>query len=462
MNEGKKLLYTIIADVLDKLSSLDESPLFCDDINLPELYIKICNNEDNFYQVTDAVIDHIIASAAIKNSASFKQNAKKARDLLIGKKYYNLKVNLKDEERAAIRTFVKNLGKIINDIDQDIIHKKSRIESIQNLKKRIDNHQIITNFPLIEYVTLSYDELNYDKNMLIVIKFINEFNLNLMNIKKKNAPAFDIQMIKRPKLDLEIKEIIDKLEINIKDIPNYLISEIKNCNKQDFLDTYYTIRKNKAENGGILHFIDKDNKFIKLLILLYATKDSIKGVIESVSHDNYIDISVLKKIITYIPNVLLCKNNAYYRPRYQDYIKNINYLKSLNIKYPVLMERTPLFLLSNPEILSYTLDYMSNLGADKKDIINRCYKTLSLTPSLLIENTEVMIKHNISLKDFFAPSNVNYNLLKMRDLDKKLTYIENQSEFKGKTLTCEILNKIIISKVYREAMTGGVNWEDNQ
>lgn len=101
--------------------------------------------------------------------------------------------------------------------------------------------------------------------MLTIMKYVNDFNLILLKMKKKNAPIFDVQMIRRPKLDPTIKSVLDKFDIKEKDLPNYVLSELKKADPVEFMKTYNVVKKNKAENGGILHFIKKK----KLLINYY-------------------------------------------------------------------------------------------------------------------------------------------------------------------------------------------------
>lgn len=456
MNEGKKLLYSIVEDKISKLSVLDTEPLFTDDINLKELLSLLETDELNFSLVTDNIIDRVINENSIKNKDNFKKNIIQARDLLIGKKDYNLKVELNQEQQAALKTFIKNLNKIINSIDPNIISKDEKLNQIKELKKDLDNNYLLNDFELIESITLDYDKLNFDKNMVIIMKYVNDFNLNLLKIQKKNSPMFDIQMIKKPKLDPRIKEILDKLDISQKDIPNYLLSEIKNSDVEEVVNTYNTLKKNKAENGGILHFIDKNNKLYLLALLLYATSSSIKSIVDSTkTTDGSLDIALLKIIINNIPSAFLVKTNTYFTAKYDNFMKNYQTLKNLEINYYVLIKKCPIFMLVNNDTLEYSLTYLNNEGASKKNIINRCYKTLANDPSLLIDNIEIMKRHGINIEEFFSSSNTNYNLLKIAALDTKLNYLKkNNIEFTD----IPNLNKVIISKVYRESTSGYVDW----
>lgn len=52
------------------------------------------------------------------------------------------------------------------------------------------------------------------------------------------------------------------------------------------MKTYNVVKKNKAENGGILHFIKKEEVVNKLLLILYSTEESILNVVESIKDAN--------------------------------------------------------------------------------------------------------------------------------------------------------------------------------
>ncbi|MCH5166861.1 MAG: hypothetical protein J1F35_03120 [Erysipelotrichales bacterium] len=457
MNEGKKLLYSIIENKLNRLTNLDTDSLFIDDINLKELSEKLEQDDINFYLVSDNIIEKVIEYNNLKTVDKFKKDLISARDLLIGKKDYNLKINLNQDHTSALNKFKKNLNRIVNNIDSEILYKDELIKRIKDLKRDMDYNYLINDFELIEDMTRDYDKLNYDNNMIIIMKYINDFNLTLLKTPKRNSPKFDIHLITKPKIDQEIKDILKRLEITQKEIPNYLLSELKKCDVEEFVHTFNTIKKNKAENGGILHFIDKENKILILSILLYANEKSIKGIISTIEDENgYLDINLLKIIINNIPSSLLVKNNTYFNSLHKEYMNNYKLLKDLKVNYSILIKKTPLFMIMKNDTLDYTLNYLSQYGASKKDIINRCYKTLVTTPSLMIDNLEIMKKYNININEFFADSNTNYNLLKIIDLDKKLAYLKKT--FKIDLTDITLLNKVIVAKVYQEATSGFISW----
>lgn len=459
MDEGKKLLSSIIEDKVLKLSQVDKSDLLIDNINIKDLRDRINEDINHFYEVTDSIILNIMDGTNNKDDEVLKLNIRSARDLLIGKKEYNLNVRLTQEHLDAINIFKKSLDKRIKSLNPDILYKEENEARILELQKQVNSNFLINDLEMVESIVRDYDNINYDKNMLIVMKYINDLNINLMKTKKRNAPIFDIQMIRRPKMDPIIKDILKKLDIKTKEIPNVLLSELKKCNALEVESTFRTIKKNKAENGGILHFIEKDNIIGRLVILLFATEESIINVVNSLKDENdVVNIPLLKLIVNKIPTVFLCKVNTYYKPKYNDFMSNMKLLKENNVNYATLISRNPLFMTMDNKTIDYTLDYLSKLGANKKDVINRCYKTLSIKPSLIIENIEIMKKNDIDLSLFFSEQNNNYNLLKMGSLDQKLKVMKIISSVDLSDL--DELNKLIITKVYKESKTGYINWGD--
>lgn len=452
MNEGQELLLKVIDFQLKKLKEIDKDSIMCNGTNLVTLVKSIDENHDNFANVTDEVIDYIIENSTIKNASSYKNKSLKIRDLLIGKRDYKLKVELNNEYISIIKITVKSLNKILNDRIPGIINVEELENRVKSLFTNIQNREIINDFDLIEEIVNHYNESSFDSNMVKVMKFVNEHNLGILKTPKKNAPLFDIQFIRRPKLDERIIEILEKLEINYKELPNYLISELKKCNVEDVYNTYNIVRRNKAEEGGILHLIKKENALARLIIILYASETSIKSVLNSIkTPQRDVDINILKILLNNIITCFLSKNNEYFKPKYEDFIKNMSLLKELSINYKSLINKTPLFLITDNEVLEYTLKYLENLGANKKLIINRCYKTLAIKPSLLIENVDILKKYKINLDSFFDETNKNYNLLKTINLEAKIVNILSENKnLNSDNLDHELVNKYIVSKIYRE------------
>lgn len=454
MDGGQELLLSILDAKLKMINEFNKDDIMCNGINLVDLVKSIEKNDDNFANVTNAVIDYVIENISVKNPENFKSNTIKVRDLLIGKKDYNLKVELNTEYKNIINTFVKYLNRILGNILPGVVDISELEKSVNRLKQNILNREIINDFDLIEDLLLEYDKNNYDSNIISVMKFINIHNIGILKTVKKNAPLFDINFIRRPKLDPQVIDILNKLDIDYKELPNYLISELKRCDVEVVTNTYNIIRQNKAEDGGILHLISKDNYLAILTILLYANETSIKSVINSVKDSKKaIDINILKILLNNIMTCFLAKNNEFFKPKYEDFIKNMVILRELNINYKSLINKTPLFMITDNKVLEYTLKYLERYGANRKLVINKCYKILAVNPSLLIDNVEILKNHNIDFKSYFGESNKNYSLLKITNLEEKISYIlEHTNKVKTDPLDYELLNKYIVSKIVKETI----------
>lgn len=452
MDGGQELLLGILDAKLKTLNEFNKDDIMCNGINLVDLVKSIEKNEDNFANITNDVIDYVIDNVSVKNPENFKSNSIKVRDLLIGKKDYNLKVDLNAEYKSVISTFVKYLNKILGNILPGVVDINELETSINRLKQNILNREIINDFDLIEDLLMEYDKVNYDLNLISVMKFVNVHNISILKTVKKNAPLFDINFIRRPKLNPQVIDILNRLEIDHKELPNYLISELKRCDIEVFSNTYNIIRQNKAEDGGILHLINKDNSLAILTILLYANETSIKSIINSIKDSKKsIDINILKILLNNIMTCFLAKNNEFFKPKYEDFIKNMILLRELNINYKSLINKTPLFMITDNKVLEYTLKYLENSGANRKSVINKCYKILAVNPSLLIDNVEILKKYHVDLNEYFSDKNKNYSLLKINNLEEKISYIlGHTNKINTDPLDYELLNKYIISKIVKE------------
>lgn len=459
MNEGKELLYKIIDNEFDILSAYNEKDVICDDINLIELYTSMDEDNNNFYKVTDKIIDYVINETKYKN-ASFKANAIKVRDLLVGKMEYNLNVEMKKEYISTINTFSKQLLKLINSKTPDGVDVEILRSKLKALKKDSSSLALIKDFDFIKKIVKDYNEIAFEKNLYIVMKFVNEHNLQIIKTPKVNSSHFDIKLIIKPKLDDRIIEILDKLGIKPKDLPNYLLSEFKKCNVDEVYETYNMVRKNKAEDYGILHLIGKENLLSKLVLLLYSTPESIKGVVDSIRNkDGNIDITLLKILVNEVLPCFLVKNNSYFAPKNSEYFKIIGLLKENGVNYKALITRNPIFMISNYDVIDYVLKYFEMAGAVKKNVINRCYKTLSLNPALLIDNLMVLKKYNVNIELFFNQS--NYTMLKVPNLDHKIHLVLSKNNLLNiNPLDIELLNKLIMARVYKIAVGDVYRWSE--
>lgn len=458
MNEGKELLIKIVENKQMSISSLNKEDIIFENVNLVELSKKLHQSMDYISELSDNLIDKVITDSNYKKT-SFKKDLYKLRDLLIGKRDYNLQINFTKEQIQVYETFIKLLDEILEKAVPGIVNVEQVEHMCNNLMTQIKHKEIINDFAFIESITQDYNAINKDTNLIKIMKFVNEHNLKILKAAKKNGPLIEVQFVRRPKLDDRVKEILDKLEIEYKELPNYLLGELKRCDVESVYKTFTLVKKNKAEDYGILHLIKKSNVLAKLVLILYASEESVKSVVDSLKNkDGQIDITLLKIVLNYILPAFLVKKNEYFRPKNYEYIHNINLLKSLGVNYKALINKTPLFLISNNEALEYTLNYLESNGANKKTIINRCYKTLVIDPSIIIENVETLKGFNVNMEEYF--SGANYNLLKVSNLKAKISFVAIKNNIDVNNLDCELMNKILVGKVYRECLDNRIMWSE--
>lgn len=458
MSEGRTLLIKIIESKQRVLATLNKDDLMFDNINLVQLAANLRDSIDTLAGVSDELIDKVIQDNNYKKT-SFKDDITKLRDMLIGKRDYNLQINFTKQHIETYEKFIELLEKLLDKKVPGIINVEQIEEECRQLIRKIQQKEIINNFSFIEELANDYNPLEKDSNLIKIMKFVNEHNLIILRIPKKNGPTLDVQYIRRPKLDDKIKDILEKLNIKYKELPNYILGELKRCNPDDLYETFSLVKKNKAEQYGILHFVKKNNSLAKLILILYSTPDSIRSVIDLIKDkDGKVDIPLLKNLVNYALPVFFAKNNAYFKPRNYEFIRNIKTLKSIGVNYRILIKKTPLFIIMNNEVLEYTLDYIEANGGNRKTIINKCYKTFALDPSVLIENVETLKRYGVNMKAYFAQN--NYNLLKVCNLDSKIRYLKHKYNYNTDTLDYELLNKLIIAKVYRECQDNAIIWSD--
>ena len=97
MDEGKELLYKVIDTKLKQLSKINKDDIIFDDVNLVSLLESIRSDISNFSNVTDELLDKVLGYGNLRRKQNYKKTILRARDLLIGKRDYNLKVKLTKE-----------------------------------------------------------------------------------------------------------------------------------------------------------------------------------------------------------------------------------------------------------------------------------------------------------------------------------------------------------------------------
>lgn len=443
MKDGKKLLITVIEYKLDKLDNIDESISTYNNNNLINFYCDLLISYDALADCDKSVLEYIFNYEKKANNTTF-QLLLEARDLLIGKKNYNLQVELDTKYLEAIKKFIQSLEKYLDKYQlpkENITINKERLITILD---NISNNTIITDFEVIKSAIKDYSEATYDNLLTIIFDFINHHNMHIMNgdIYETNS---SVQNKRKIKLNKTIKDILKKLEITEDEIPEFILDDINNIDRNELFEIFTIAKRNKAEDYGILHLFDKNNILDKLVLIMYSNPRNIKRVVDATKDINgTVNINLLKIICN---NLVSCfiDENPYFQSNHNNFLKNIKMLKELGVNYRSLIVKNPVFMLTKNEAITYTLNVMEENNLNKKMLINKCYKILSLKPTLLIDNIKVLKKYDIDGQ--WIEENDGYNLLKCSNLDFILTKIKLTTNKEIKDNSIDLINKMIIKSI---------------
>jgi hypothetical protein len=433
MNKGKELLVSIISSYQDKLSSVTNDKYLVNGVDLVQLQNNIKTNKYYLANVTDDVIDEIIKQSKYKSHIIFIKKLHQLRDLYIGKNEYNINIEDKDDYNKTIDTFL-SLIKIILD-ENKIIDKDLYVLKMHNLMNQINKNEVIDDQEFIEYITKEYNLASFDNNMLVIMEYITKHNYNILNNDDQIELLERSSELNITEISDELRKLLLKLDIDYNELPIEEKLAIKETDEEVIKERYNLIRHNKVEDYGILHFIDRSNNTAKLSILLYSSVNTIKSVVETFRDTNgEIDVNSLKKLINVILPVFISKDNVYYKDLYYNYINNIELFKKLDINILGLLNKCPLLFIVDHEKLTSTLNYFNKYKVEKKKIINKLYKVISIYPEQVSINTEILKKY-IKIDDYLAGNNLN--LLKVVNLEEKIKYLELSDN------PDEMLNRII-------------------
>lgn len=452
VNTSNELLLTIINSMLEIKTDKSNNKVYLDDFELINLIKSIENDIENVKYLEDSLIEKIVSSSKAKNKDKFIIQIKSIRDLFIGKDKYKLNVSFKPKYVKDINTFLTMLREHVESVESGLLENDKYIEELLNLKNKILKNELIINFSFIETIINDYNSLEYETNLYKVMEYISTHNLNILKTPNKILPVIETKEITSMENNPELLEVLKRIGINYDDLSSDLIKGILSCNHENMMNNYRLISKNKAENYGILHLIKKENYKTKLIILLYSNPEIIKEVVDLTKDVNgKINVSLLKTICNNVASCFISTENKFYKPMFDNFKKNMELLKSLEINYPSLIKNSPLFMVSNSSDVTFALNHLENLGFNKKQVINRCYKTLSINPSLIVRNANI-IKNKIVDLDLFIKESKNYILLKIDKLEDKINYL---TEHDKETITYKCLTKNLEEYVINSLKNGG-------
>lgn len=458
MNDGKELLIKIIKS---KLSGIYKDPASDENTikSLAEISQEFDEDIEAIKYLTTKNIDDIL-----ENNNLFKNPSLKARILLIQEmvnkdKRYRIKIKKNPALTQAIIDLRRLLKIHVTTELGENIADESDILACEKMLNQIKKREVIDDLEYIEILTREYDEINFEKNMIEVIKFVNEHNLSLFTGSSKKLTRYGLGKLENKELDERMENILNTLEIDFVELPNSVKKDLKQSDAEEVNETYELIKKNKAELYGILHLLEKPSKLLKLYIILYSTPYSVRKVVNSLKDDEgFLAVSTLKKLLNSVPSCLVIKENEVIRPKFEEYLANINHVENLEISKKIIIEKDPLFMISNAKEKIDVTNNAENLGANKKVFTNKCYKTLALDPKILDKNIQLLKKNKVDLEEFFKQD--NYNIIKVPRLDKKLNIVIKENKASRKKNDYALLNKLLINKVYNECINKNQAWSE--
>lgn len=440
MNTSNELLLSIINSRLKELTDKDKIKVYYDDIDLVRLIKGIEENNDNMKYLTDSLIEGIISTSKVRNKEKFISQIKSIRDVFIGKQKYKLKVDFNPKYIKDINTFLALLRDYVETSESGLIDNENYINELKELKEKMFSNELIINFSFIEKMLNDYNSVEFESNLYKVMEYISLHNLNILKTPESILPVVETKSIKTIDEDENIKAVLDKLEIDYKNLSSDLIGGLVTVNHEVFMDNFGLISKNKAENYGILHLFSKENYKAKLVVLLYSDVETIKEVVDLTKDVNgKINVPLLKSICNNVATCFIKNENQRYKPMFENFKKNMEQLKSLEVNYPLLIKNSPLFMVASASDINFALNHLAMMGFDKKQVVNKCYKTLSINPSLIVKNSNILKSKIVDL-DMFIKESKNYVLLKIDNLEDKINFLVSQ---KKETTTHKKLTKNI-------------------
>lgn len=451
MNTSNELLLSIINSRLDALTDKRNIKVIYDDLDLVRLIKSIENDNDSMKYVTDSLITEIVSTSKVKNKESFIKKIKSIRDIFIGKQKYKLKVDFNPKYIKDINSFLSLLRDYVERKEEGLLDNEEYINELIELKNKVYNNELIINFSFIEKMLNDYNSLEKEPNLYKIMEYISVHNLNILKTPDNIFPVVETKTIKTLENEEDIMTILKKIGVTSNELSSDLIKSLITANHEVMMENFSLISKNKAENYGILHLINANNYKAKLIIMIYSDESTIKEVVDLTRDvNNKINVPLLKAICNNVASVFIKRENERYKPMFENFKKNIELLKSLEVNYPLLIKNAPLFMVSSSSDIAFALNHLESLGFNKKQVINKCYKTLSINPSLIVKNANI-IKNKIVDFDLFIKESKNYVLLKVDSLEEK---IENLVKAGKETITHKCLAKNLNEYVIESLKNG--------
>ena len=243
---------------------------------------------------------------------------------------------------------------------------------LDNFKSRTSNAQYITDFDnIVEVVNKNdisdiYSDYfkNRQKNNNIintinkgndniiydVILNVIKYNNYLANKKVKSADIVLDTDISFDKLNVELNDILNYLEIKDGKIDKDLLSDL--CNISDINKLKEFAIKIKTDNGMRRVLFDKiEDKNILIIILLHSNLEIVDNVIKIFENEN----ANINKVVNNIPSIFIkdlisskCKYNDIVT-NYDNFIENYKLIKEKDIEFKKMLNQSLFFITDSNE-----------------------------------------------------------------------------------------------------------------
>lgn len=340
------------------------------------------------------------------------------------------------------------------------------ITILENTKNRTNKVKYITDYNFVEKIIERYD-LN-ELSSLLVDKIKNNYSINEDDIKSSDIPSYlkdilsnlnkgidnikyDIMynvslydaylMNKKVKthglpidadisfdnINVGLKEILDYLEVDEKELDKDLIKDINRFGNLDVLKGKAISVKTDINLKSVLY--DKVNdKNLLLSILLHTNLDTVKNIVDVFESRNANINKVIGSISSiYIKDLINSKCKFNVLCNYDNFINNISLLDEMNIELKQ-MTNHPVFLLNSFDKNRLLINNLNNLGINVKNILEYVGDILVLKPEVVFNNIKILDLYGVKLTD--DNNNNGYTLLGMEDLSLRLDYLIEQGIWK--------------------------------
>ena len=243
-------------------------------------------------------------------------------------------------------------SQFITDFDKIVeLVKNSDISSIKNDYLTKKYNEVPSNFD-----NTSEDNILYDV-LLNIIKY----NNNLSDTKVKKQGIVLNQDISFDNLDVNLKDILNYLDIHDGDIDKELLDDLSKLADLDKLKEFST--QIKTDTGMRRVLFDKiEDKNILMVILLHSNLEIVDNVIKIFEHEN----ANINKVVNNIPSIFIkdlisskCKYNNI-TTNYENFVRNYKLIKDNDISFKKMLNQ-PVFLINNYLDNQKNIEYLESI-----------------------------------------------------------------------------------------------------